>query len=309
MTISENKTEFAGKTVVDWENGSDISPDFCYRIALSYDKEEQGQVWTDNFATFLASPSSSQTTGLVVGTWQTPYEEGAGRIVEALVAARNRLPNLTALFIGDITYEECEISWIVQDDLTPLFEAYPQLEYFGARGSSRLRIGPIQHANLKSLVIESGGLPVEIVQQVLASQLPNLEHLELWLGIPDYGGDTTVADLAPLLAGELFPKLKYLGLRDSEVADDIAKALVNAPILERIEVLDLSLGTLGDEGAEALLTNPAISKLKKLDIHHHYCLPEVVAQLEELPITVDASDVQEVDHSDDEEYRYVAVSE
>ena len=32
-----------------------------------------------------------------------------------------------------------------------------------------------------------------------AAELPNLEHLELWLGTDSYGGDATVADLADLL--------------------------------------------------------------------------------------------------------------
>jgi hypothetical protein len=31
------------------------------------------------------------------------------------------------------------------------------------------------------------------------------------LGTDDYGGDATVEDLAPILAGNLFPKLTYLG--------------------------------------------------------------------------------------------------
>src|SRR5262249_44728682 len=98
-------------------------------------------------------------------------------------------------------------------------------------------------------------------------------------------------------------------LRDSQIADEIAAALVQAPILKRLEVLDLSLGTLSDEGAEALLRAPDLRSLKKLDIHHHYCSLEVVARLEALGIEVDASDRQEPHVFQGEESRYVAVSE
>ncbi|NKB18732.1 MAG: hypothetical protein HC770_13150 [Pseudanabaena sp. CRU_2_10] len=141
------------------------------------------------------------------------------------------------------------------------------------------------------------------------AQLPELEHLELWLGIEDYGSDTTVDDLQPILTDRLFPKLRYLGLRDSEIADRIAIALADAPVLEQIKVLDLSLGTLRDVGAEALLNNPAIAQLEKLDIHHHYVSDELVTRLEELGIELDASDRQEEEEYGDESYFYVAVSE
>ncbi len=103
--------------------------------------------------------------------------------------------------------------------------------------------------------------------------------------------------------------MEYLGLRDSELADEIAIAIVSAPILERIKVLDLSLGTLSDAGAAALLASPAVARLRKLDIHHHYCSPEMVEKLAALPIEVDASDSQEADEDDGEVYRYVAVGE
>lgn len=302
-------SDFAGKTIEDWNEGVVISPDICYRISISYEEGEEGQVWTDKFAAFLDDPDSAKITGFVVGMWQDAYENNSSPIVEALVAARNRLPNLKALFIGDIEPDECEISWIIQSDLTPLFEAFPKLEYFGSRGGEGLRVGPINHQNLKWLALEAGGLPVEVVREVQASDLPNLEHLELWLGTPSYGGNTSVEDLEPLLSGRIFPNLKYLGLRDSEIADDIAEALATSSVVEHIEVLDLSLGTLTDKGVKTLLTNPAILQLQKLDLHHHFCSDELIEQLKALPITVDVSDTQEPEVYNGEEYRYASVRE
>src|SRR5262249_52236852 len=150
-----------------------------------------------------------------------------------------------------------------------------------------------KHEALRSLVIESGGLSGSVVRAVGGSQLPNLEHLELWLGSDGYGGSVKVKDLAPILSGENFPRLKSLALRDSEIAHEVASALADAPILPRLEVLDLSLGVLGDEGVVALLSGGRLGGLKKLDIHHHYVTDEALDGLKALGIELDASDRQD----------------
>jgi hypothetical protein len=235
-------------------------------------------------------------------------DQNSAPIVEALVAARDKLPNLKHLFLGDIVTEENEVSWIQQSDVSPLFEAYPQLEEFRVRGSNDLSFGTLKHKNLKTLTIECGGLPVRVLREICAAKLPALEHLELWLGEERYGWDGTVEDLQPLLTGKLFPKLRYLGLRDSSIADAVAAAVAKAPVLKKIRVLDLSLGNLGDEGARALVESPAVAKLEKLDIHHHFVSDNIVAQLKALGIEIDAS--QHMKPWDfDPDYRYIAVSE
>ncbi len=45
--------------------------------------------------------------------------------------------------------------------------------------------------SLVALTIESGGLPAAVVREVASAHLPALEHLELWLGEENYGGDAT----------------------------------------------------------------------------------------------------------------------
>lgn len=312
MTIYEHITEFAGLPVVDWEpdSGEPITSDRLYRLRVDYDEATQGIHWTDMFDRFLAAPNSGATAGIVIGTWDTMTEgESSARVVEAIASAYERLPNLRAIFLGDIISEENEISWITQSDVSPLFEAYPQLEHFCVRGGQDLSLGTLHHDRLKTLVVQTGGLSREVVGEVASANLPALEHLELWFGSENYGGDATVEDITPLLDGTRFPRLVYLGLRDSEIADAIAAAVVQSPLLERVRVLDLSLGTLGDTGAAALLAGPAVARLEKLDIHHHYCSQEMVDRLQALGITVDASDPQEEEEYDGERWRYVAVSE
>jgi hypothetical protein len=314
MGVYDHITNFAGKPVKDWETESGIQdPESAYyALRLSWEEAGEGQQWTDKFAAFLDDPSSSQVSGIVIGDWGgsgAAAQETSAFIVEALVAARDQLPNLRAIFFGDIISEESEISWIQQSDLSPLFAAYPLLDHFCVRGGDGLSLGALKHDRLKSLIIQSGGLDADVVREVVTADLPELEHLELWLGMDEYGGNATVADLTPILEGGLFPKLKYLGLRDSEIADEIARAVATAPVVERIRVLDLSLGTLTDEGAAALLESSVIVRLEKLDLHHHFCSEEMTDKLQSLSIEVDASERQEPEIYDDEVWRYVAAGE
>lgn len=308
MTFNQNATWFVGMPVEDWPPDGAPDPDAIYRIRMSWDERQKKLNWSDKFATYLESEHARQTPGLVVGIWD--YEGGSSEVaVEALVAARDELPHLTALFLGDIIYEENEVSWIENSDVSPIFTAYPGLTHFRVRGANGLRFGALRHAALETLIVESGGLGANIVREIAAARLPQLEHLELWLGTPNYGGDATVADLAPILAGERFPRLRYLGLRDSAMADQVAAAVAEAPILDRVRVLDLSQGTLGDEGAAALLASDKVRRLERLILFHHYCTDAMMEKLRAMPLPVDLREQQEPDEWNGEEHRYVAVSE
>jgi hypothetical protein len=312
MAIYENLKQFAGTTVEDFdpEIGIQNPKRRAYRLRLDYDEAEEGQTWEEKLASLLADPNASQVEALVVGAWgEVASGESSAPVVEALASARDRLPNLKHLFFGDITMEESEISWISQSDVSPLLEAYPNLEHFTVRGGMGLSLGTPRHAKLRELVIQAGGLSAEVVHEIAAAELPALQHLELWLGDPGYGADVTVDDLAPLLKGDRFPHLKYLGLKNSIIEDDVAAVVALAPVLDRLEVLDLSMGTLGDIGAKALLGSSSIKKLKKLDVHHHFISSELVKQLESLGIEVDASDEQEPHNWGGEDHRFTEVNE
>lgn len=313
MTIQEHASRFADRPVHDYDPDEGIkeAEGTGYRLAISYDDAESGTTMTGLLASFLEDPAASRVPALVIGAWEDVSDSSTSseRIVEALVASSETLGSLKGLFLGDITSEESEISWIQQSDVTALFDAFPLLEHFRVRGGSGLVVGTLRHQNLRSLVVESGGLEAEVVRGILASELPRLEHLELWLGDEGYGRTATMDDLAPLLRGDAFPALRSLGLRDCQGADELAAALANSPILERIKVLDLSLGDLGDTGARALAESPGVARLEKLDLHHHYVSPEVIAAIEALGVAVDSSGRQEPSRYGDKESRYIAVSE
>ena len=168
--------------------------------------------------------------------------------------------------------EEAEISWIAQSDVHAGARTRIRgCEELGIRGGSGPALGPrAARAPADALAFESGGLPGEVVRGVAASDLPALEYLELWLGVAEYGGDATVADLAPLLTGGRLPALRHLGLRNSEIQDEIAGAVARRPVVARLSSLDLSLGALGDEGAAALLAGQPLTHLSWLDLHHNF---------------------------------------
>lgn len=308
--IVHNIKTFHGISVEDFKSSGDIQDlaNTAPRVRCDYDDEE---MLTDYLDRLLAEPGSGSIRALVLGLWiqdGEPVDATPREAIEFLVSNKSKLPKLEALFVGDIIGEENEISWINQCDMSPLWSAFPLLQSFGARGSQGLRLGKIRHEKLTRLVVETGGMPAAVAREALDASAP-LSHLELWLGVDDYGLTTGMNDLEPLFAGALFPGLDTLGLRNCLFADEIAVRLATSPVLERISHLDLSLGTLRDEGAEALIASNKLGHLKSLDIHHHFVSDEVVARLSAATPNLIADDKQNSDNWDGEDYYYVSVSE
>jgi hypothetical protein len=285
--------EFDGRRVVNFENAESWEgADVAYRLRAEYDDET---TTGDRLAALLDQPESNRLESLIIGAWSGAMEgEGSAAIIAELANAAPRLPALRSLFLGDITYEETELSWIKQSDIAPLLIAYPRLESLRIRGGDGLSFSKVRHDALRSLGIETGGLSRSAIRELLLCELPALERLELLLGEEHYGFDGGVEDLQPLLSGKLFPNLKHLGLMNSVIANDIAAVIVNAPIVSRLETLDLSMGNLDSEGVQSLRGLAACPQLRTLNISHHYATAEAVAALREaLPCEVIAEDAQE----------------
>jgi hypothetical protein len=190
-----------------------------------------------------------------------------------------------------------------------LLAAFPKLQLFRVRGGTGLSFAKAKHENLRALGVETGGLSKKTIAEICQAKFPNLEYLELWLGDAGYGGDCQVSDLQPILTGKAFPKLKYLGLRNSEITDDIAGVIISSPIIKQLETLDLSLGTLSDEGGRALLKLPQNGNLKRLDLHRHFLTNPVIKELKKLPLTLNVADQEKPDDWGDGERRFVAIGE
>jgi hypothetical protein len=291
---SELIDEFNGLTVVDYNEKSDWSgPDKAYRLREEYEDEV---TVLDRLESLLQQPKADEISSLIIGAWSGACEgDNSAKIVESISLMAHQLPNLKALFFGEMTYEECEISWINQSDLSPLLKAFPKLERLRVRGGSELSFSRIQHESLKELAIETGGLSRATIREIFLCEFPNLEHLELLLGEQNYGFDGSVEDLQPLLEGGLYPKLKYLGLMNSEIANDIAAIIVNSPIAERVETIDLSMGNLDDEGVASLKGLAPRKNLKLVNISHHYASAQIQHLAQVLPCVLVATDPKEAE--------------
>ncbi|BAY24144.1 pentapeptide repeat protein [Calothrix sp. NIES-2100] len=249
-------------------------------------------------------------------------------VINALVNAKEELKNLKALYIGDMHDYEYKTSDARLSDMSPLLNAYPQLEVLQVRGfaydsDSGLAFKPLRHENLKSLILETGYmLCSKIIDQICQLDLPNLEYLELWLGNDEnyyprlysqYENEedfrsniaySSLSNLTPIISGKAFPKLKYLGLRSTSYSNAIAETIVQSPLLENLAVLDISMGTLSDIGAEVLLNCPKINQLHTLNVSMNLLSTTMIEKLSNLKCRVVAEP-----QADSAEYRYYTLSE
>lgn len=317
MTIDAHWGTFAGYKVEEWQPGKPLTnlDKTIYRIAVEYDEK---MTWQEKFNKYMAEPNAKESRGLITGAYsEEMYEEDCTGPMQAIIAVKDQLPLLDALFINDITYEENEISWIVNTDNAPIIHAFPNLKYFGTRGGNGLRFNHLNAPNLEMLMVQSGGMAAETIQDIASANLPNLKHLELYLGTDDYGYTGSVADLQAIL-DDKFNQLTYLGLKNCDQQDQIAKAVVSAAVVNHLEVLDLSLGTLTDEGGEAILTASSLNNLKKLDLTRHYLTNDMMDKLavfaQQQGFVIEMAEQEEADEYENgdgtvEYWRYVSIGE
>ncbi|MDH5325297.1 MAG: STM4015 family protein [Gammaproteobacteria bacterium] len=310
MTIDEHAEIFNGSKVSDYDPSVGIGDtELAYRLSLDWDDMDAGKSFSDLLQKFLEDANAGKIRSLVIGCWGEPYENPPTAIIQSLTQNSKLLTSLEAIFFGDIIGEESEISWIEQTDYREFFAAYPRIKCFRVRGGQGLRLSRMQLSSLEKLVVETGGLPASVLEDIKAAELPALTHLELWLGSDQYGFDASVDDIVSLLEKPM-PHLRYLGLRNCEIADELAQRVAQNGILKQLHVLDMSLGNMSDTGANALLESPLVRGLQALDLHFHYISDELQQKLRKLDgVSVDVSDQQEDDVDGDEIYRYIAVAE
>lgn len=258
--------------------------DTAYRLSIDWDRGKNVQATIPKtFELLLADPQAGQVEALLL-----PFGIycSCKRLINALVQGKDRLTNLKALYIGDTYNSEYKTSNVLLSNMTPVLEAYPHLEVLQVRGlgagKDGLKFDPIRHESLKTLIIETSYLLcTEIIQQICTLELPSLEYLELWLGDdiydaidqkeePDNVNESYIKYVATIISGEIFPHLKYLGLRISGFSNVMAKSIVISPLMSSLRILNLSMGTLTSKGANLLLNCPAINNLHTLDVSKIY---------------------------------------
>lgn len=275
------------------------------KLTVPYEDYENGVKMSERIEELAAGPQAGELESLIIGDWGGTYENDSTDVVEALVRLKDCFPKLTKLFIGDMDSEECEVSWIMQSNLAPLLSAFPELKSLTIQGSTDLELNPASHEKLEELIIICGGLPKEVLHSIAQAHFPQLKKLELYLGVDNYGFDGSLEDVLKVIEPGKFPELVYLGLKDSEIQDEIAIALADAPILDQLHTLDLSMGTLSDKGAEALLQSERVKKLQYLDLSYHYMSDKMIKRWRQSGLNVDVSDQQD----EDDDYRYPSLTE
>ena len=276
------------------------------------ESEEQGVVLSDKIKAYLDEYGIFEGEKLIIGMWETAYDNAPDKLVKYLVENKEKFPNLKELYWGDVSWEECEVSWIQNTDLAPVVNSF-DLETLTVKGGSGLRFKNLKNNTLKKIEIISGGTGKGALGDIIKAELPVLEHLEIYMGVDDYGFDGSIKDIIPFTKKENFPKLKYLGLKNSDIEDEICEAVLAGDILPQLEVLDLSYGTLGDDGVKMLLDNiDKISHLKELNIYYNYAskdlLKKLKTEMDNLGIKF-SYEQSDVDIDEDDDYRYPYITE
>ncbi|YAG13422.1 HEAT repeat domain-containing protein [Nostoc sp. DSM 114161] len=242
----------------------------------------------------FSDSQANKIQALVCQIWACPYRNtSADDIIKAISSASKKLTSLKTLFIGDGYDEPYRVSYVSLGDVSPVLTAYPNLEVLQVRGDDSLNFSPVQHDNLKTLIVETGqGISYQTIDQIYLLDLPNLEYLELWLGRDyDYHYEEInlgISRLMTLLENQLFPKLKYLGLKSCEYTDELTKYLVKSPLIDTLKILDLSMGTLTDKGAQVLYNCSKINQLHTLNVSMNRLSSSMIQQLSQLNCRVEA---------------------
>jgi hypothetical protein len=254
-----------------------------------------------------------------------PAEDTLQDLIDLL--AKKAPPTVRKLHFGDYDYAgpssdtatgTTEISWYSIGDLSRLWTAVPRLETLitqcGSEESTMsndgMKLGKLDLPHLKHAEFRTGGLDKRNAKAIAAGSFPNIEHLEIWYGDPNYGGDCKAKHVLPLLDRTDVPKLRYLGLKNAVFTDDLVEPLAKSRLTKQLTVLDLSMGCLTDKGAATLAGyKDAFQHLDKLDVSENYLSKASDALLKGIAKNVVAKEQREIDDPDDPDSRYPAVGE
>jgi uncharacterized protein (TIGR02996 family) len=269
--------DFKKVAKLEWKFGFVVG----VRVAAP-DQDWEGTGGDTILRALVKSPAARFLQSITIGLikWQgydDTFDEGIDAISKSGV-----LSSMRELVVGDFDYgSDTEISWTDVGRVEPALLVMPNLRSLRVCGGG-IGFGKVlEHDKLEELTVETGGLPGSTVKAIGKCNLPNLTKMEVWFGQENYGAGGDIKQLKPLFTGQGVPKLRHLGLMNSEFEDDIAIALAKSPLLAQLQTVALSMGTLTDVGGQAIVAAADKFKhLKKLDLAHNYLSDDVVKALE-----------------------------
>ncbi|MCX5741678.1 MAG: TIGR02996 domain-containing protein [Proteobacteria bacterium] len=299
--LAEHTKSYDGsdKDAFTWRYG------YIFGVRLSHN-HYANEAWKgslkDVLTTLLDHPSGRFITEMTLLDNNEPADDDLQDLIDVL--AKRAPKSIRKLVFGE---EPDQISWYNIGDLGKLWKAVPNLRTLLIEAGS-FSLGKIDLPELRRAVFKTGGLSADDGKAIATAKWPNLEHLEIWYGDDNYGGDCSIKQVQPLLDRTDLTNLQYLGLKNAQFTDDICRALPKAKILAGISRLDLSDGIMTDEGAAALAAHKdAFAHLDEIDVSENYLSSAGTKLLKGLCKKVTGLGDQKDD--DDPEYRSVSVGE
>ncbi|MEO8553930.1 MAG: WGR domain-containing protein, partial [Kofleriaceae bacterium] len=285
-----------------WRNG------FIYRVRLSHDSysdEEFDGSTAEILDSVLRHPSGRFVVELAFMSNGDPNEDNLQSLIDVL--AKKAPPTVRKLSFGD---NVDQISWHHIGNLGKLWKAVPNLQILEIE-TGEFDVGKMEAPNLERAVFITGGLAKACGKNIATAVMPKIKHLEVYYGTDNYGGDCTIKEVRPLLDRTDLEQLEYLGLKNSEFGNDIAKAVVDAKIVKGLKTLDLSMSTITDEGAAALAAGAAkLAHLECLDLTHNYLTKDGIKAVKSICKKVVTEDQQTPNEwGDGELHYYCAITE
>lgn len=290
--FADEKTE-----AFHWKNG------FIHAVRLAHNQYADnwdGKLAKDVVEPLLKHPSGRFIVELTINENDDPSEDTLDDIFA--VIAKRGMPTLRKLRIGD---DVSQISWYRVGNLGKIWKAVPNLTHLDIE-AGEFSLGTIELPNLVHAVFRTGGLAKASAKAIANAKWPKIEHLEVYYGDENYGGDATAKDVAPLLDRTDLPKLKYLGVKNAEFQNDLVPYLAKSALVRQLTTLDISEGILTDDAVPAFLAHADAFKHLTLDVSSTYLSADAIKKLKGVAKKLVAEDLRD---DEDPEYRYVCVGE
>jgi uncharacterized protein (TIGR02996 family) len=265
----------------------------------------------------FASPLCVALEELRLGMLRWDFQDDPAVIAEAGRHAWARdLPRLAVgLVDGDIDMAHHAIG----DVGKTITKSFPNLVSLTLRSGSQdwrggketFGFGGLELPRLRSLAIETCAMTGKRIKMLASARLPALETLEVWFGDRDHEPIAKVEQVAPIWDGGLFPKLRHLGIKNTEMVSDVIRLLPASKLARQLETLDLSMGTMDDGDARALAAQASrFPRLGRLVLAKSFVTPAAVKQVKAAFPQVEVSAKHPKERYDwDPEHRYVSVAE